>query len=376
MTRIQAPKWSYLALVLSALLVTGQSPAATVSGEPVITSMTVVGTNLVFDVVLPVGTQQGFLEMRPTLTEPWQEAAQLNVPADGGNLEFTIPMPALDTAFFRLKITTGQTTNSQPSTELLSTELQYVAIPSLGPADTKGMTNPEAVFHFKGLVDGSDRIRITREGAFWEHVNWGWPDGAVTVNGSRWNPQQKNYLTTTGGVTFLPAAYSLSAASLEVIEGRDVVALERTNDALIVYLDDTPSGAAMYDFKIHFRPAPVTPRNIGTVPATLKIAAVIDGSDELKITAHEATWQHRAWAPPGVVKLNDIAWDLRQTNVLVNAGTNTFLPPGVDFSTAKVVSRQGRDVGTMWADADALRIQFADNPNGADYYGLEISFGQ
>ena len=24
-------------------------------------------------------------------------------------------------------------------------------------------------------------ILITHEGAFWEHVNWGWPAGAVTV---------------------------------------------------------------------------------------------------------------------------------------------------------------------------------------------------
>jgi len=233
------------------------------------------------------------------------------------------------------------------------------------------------VFHFKGVVDGSDRILITRAGAFWEHVNWDWPAGPVTINDAQWNPRQKNYLTTTGAVAFLPETFSLEAVRLEIIGGRDVVALERTNDALLVYLDDTQSGAAMYEFKIHFHPATLKPAPTGATPAaTLKIRAQIDGSDALKITAREAAWQHRAYSCPGVVRLNDIPWDVRQTSVLLNEGTNTFLPAGVDLSTARIVNRQGRDVGTMWAEADALWIQFADNPNGSDFYELELSFGR
>jgi len=370
MTDMNAKKWRWLVLLLAVVgFSDGRSAAVTPVDSPVITSLTVAGTNLNFSASIPSGASLGILEMRPDLTTSWQEAAQFAVPATGGNIEFVVPRPALDAAFFRLKLTMNMATNS-----LLSAELQYVTIPPLGPAETNGLTDPEAVFHFKGMVDGSDRILITHAGAFWEHVNWDWPSGAVTVNGSQWNPQQKNYLTTTGAVSFLPEAYSLSAASLEVIEGRDVVALERTNNALIVYLDDTPLGAAMYDFKIHFRPAVVRPAN-ASATATLKITAQIDGSDLLKITAGEATWTHRAYSGPGVVRLNDIIWDLHQTNVLTNAGTNTYLPAGVDFSTARIVSRQGRDVGTMWADADALWIQFADNPIGADLYGLELAFG-
>jgi hypothetical protein len=30
----------------------------------------------------------------------------------------------------------------------------------------------------------------------------------------------------------------------------------------------------------------------------------------------------------------------------------------------------------MWADADAVWINFADNPNGSDDYELELSFGK
>ena len=108
----------------------------------------------------------------------------------------------------------------------------------------------------------------------------------------------------------------------------------------------------------------------------MKIAAQIDGSDLLRITARKAIWEHRAWSAPAAVSLNGIPWDVVQTNVLVNAGTNVFLPSGIDFSTAKIVTRKGRDVGTMWADDDALWVSFADNPNGADIYELELSFGR
>ena len=43
---------------------------------------------------------------------------------------------------------------------------------------------------------------------------------------------------------------------------------------------------------------------------------------------------------------------------------------------AKIVSRKGRDLATMWADKDALWVWFADNPNGSDSYELDISFGR
>jgi hypothetical protein len=353
------------------VLTTWTAPAIAVlpASQPVITSLSIAGTNLDFTATFPPGVEQAVLEMRPILTAAWQQAAVLDVPADGGTIEFTIPKPALETAFFRLNTTVRAVTNAQ-----LSAELHYQTMSPLGPNPTN---SAEAVFHFKGMIDGSDRIVISREGALWEHVHWDWPAGAVTVNDASWNPSEKNFLTTTGAVAFLPKTYSLAAANLEIIEGRDVIALERTNSALIVYLDDTPSGAAPYEFKIHFHPASIEPAQIRASPAaTLKIAALIDGSDLLKITAQEAVWMHRAYGYPDAVRLNGIPWDVRQTNVLLNAGTNVFLPTGVDFSTAKIVHRQARDLATMWADADAAWVSFADNPNGADAYELEISFGQ
>ena len=69
-------------------------------------------------------------------------------------------------------------------------------------------------------------------------------------------------------------------------------------------------------------------------------------------------------------------WAVRQTNVWQNAGAGMFLPSGVDFSTAKIISRKGRDLATLWAEEQALWVWFADNPNGNDHYELEIAFGQ
>ena len=216
-------------------------------------------------------------------------------------MTFTIQKPG-DMQFFRLKAAAGVA-----SAGVVSAELNYViTVAPLGLAAARrrlratAAAEPEAVFHFKGMVDGSDRILITRDGAFWEHAHWGWPEGAVTVNRTQWDPRQKNYLTTAGTAKFLPECFSLDAVDLERIKGRDVVALERTNNALIVYLDDTPVGAGEYEFKIHFHPARPKPAPArASTAATLKIAAEIDGSDCLRITATEATWDHKLLGRPG-----------------------------------------------------------------------------
>ena len=358
-----------LVLLLMALL--PSAPAAEVSTtQPIITSITLADTNLCFSAWFPPGISRAALEMRPTLADLWQEALEVNVSTNGGNLSFTLPRPALDIAFFRLNVTLGTTLQPQ-----LSTEVQYVIVPPLTEVFSNGLP-VEAVFHFKGQVDGSDRIRISRSGALWDHVNWGWPDG-VTVNGSQWNPADKNYLTTARQIAFLPAGYSLTDATLEVITGRDVVALEKMEDGLLVCLDDTPAGPGPYEFGIHFHRSRSMPAQVHSLtPITLKIAAQIDGSDRLKITAQEATWTHLAWGVPTGVTLNGIAWEPAGNNILPNIGTNRFIPEGVDFSTARIIRRSGRDLATMWADADALWITFADNPNGPDQYELEILLDQ
>ena len=348
-----------------------------VKGQPAIASIEAQGTNLVLWAAVPAGFDQVTLEMRPTLNTGWQAAGTLDVSTDGGQFTFTIPKPG-DMQFFRLRAT-----STVASAGVVSSELNYVTIAPLGPesegaaGDRGSQSEPEAIFHFKGTVDGSDRILMSREGVLWEHAHWGWPEGSVTVNRKKWNPQQKNYLTTTGTTRFLPEVYSFEAVSLERIKGRDVVALERTNNALVVYLDDTPVGADEYEFKIHFFPArSKSPPAHTSTPAVLKIAAEIDGSDFLRITAGEARWEHKHWSGPANVTLNGVAWPVEQTNVLQNGASNRFLPEGVDLSTARIISRKGRDLATLWAEDRGISVWFADNPNGSDNYELEINFGR
>ena len=354
----------------------GVALAVSPATQPTITSLSMKGTNLVFIANIPPGLERTILEMRPTLTNSWQEVALLEVSPGGGNVEFIVPKPDAEMAFFRLK-STSPTVNPASTNFQTSAELEYVTMPSLGSVATNTSPTAPAVFHFKGSIDGSDRILITHSGAFWEHINWGWPGEAVTINDSQWNPREKNYLTTTGTAAFLPEKYSLENVRLEVIAGRDVVALEKTNNALMVYLNDSHVGAAPYEFKIHFHPVATKPATArASVTATFKIAAHVDGSDLFKITAQQAEWTHRTYSAPYEVRLNDVVWNQDETNVLMNTGTNLFLPSGIDFSTARIVQRKGRDLATMWADADAVWINFADNPNGSGAYELELSFGK
>jgi hypothetical protein len=350
---------------------------ATPAGAFAFSSISVEGSNLVFGAAIPsgFGFEQVILEMRPALTDTWSESAVIQVQRGVANVSFTIPKPSAPMAFFRLKA--AASLRAEP---LVSSEMQYVAVPSLS---SKLAENGDAVFHFRGIIDGSDKIMITRAGAFWTHANWGWPNGSVAVNGNEWNPKEKNYLTTTGAVAFLPKSFSLDSVQLETIQGRAVVALERADNALIIYLDDTPRDADTYEFKVLFHPAnwisPSVPDSAApkqsSAKATLKVAARIDGSDCLKITATEASWTHTTFRWPSGVTLNGIAWTPRRDAVLRNEGTHQFLPSGIDFSSAQIVFRKGRDLATMWSDKDAIWIRFADNPNGHDDYELEVSFG-
>ena len=353
-----------LALLLAVSAASAESPDASATNRFVITALAPDGTNLTFRAVIPPGLERVTLEMRSTLNSPWEKMTTLTPAKNGGELTITIPMPQSPTELFRLNGTVS------PGSNLLSAELHYVVIPSLASGPM------EAVFHFKGEIDGSDKILINHAGALWEHVLWDWPNGSVTVNGQQWNSREKNYVTSVAPNRFLPEKFSLDTAQLEVLKGRDVVALERGHNGLTVFLDDTVLGSDDYEFVIRFRPKAQKPKPTPSASARIRIAAQIDGSDSVRITTREAEWQHGTFSPPASVRLNDIPWDPTTSPVIRNEGTNSFLPSGVDFSTARIVSRKGRDLATMWAEESAILVRFADNPNGSDDYEIEIAFGE
>jgi hypothetical protein len=362
---------AFLALLFGSTLVvaSAETPGSVSGARPFsITSIEIVGTNLVLHAEVPTGLGQVTLQMRPRLDGSWEDAGSWSSYLNVGTPVFTIARPTGPTAFFRLKANANLDAGAT-----VSGELQYVTTSSL---DSHLAENGDAIFHFIGWVDGSDNILITREGALWNHVSWGWPREAVIVNGTQWKPNEKNYLTTTGGGKFLPEPFSLESASLEVLRGRDVVALERCRDGLIVHVDDTPPGADTYEFNIRFQPVARNRTASASTAARLKIAARIDGSDCFKITAAGMVSVHKYWRHPKRVTVNDIIWSPEHESVLKNEGETSFLPADTDLSTARIVSRRGRDLATMWAEHDAVWVWFADNPNGDDSYELEIAFGQ
>ncbi len=377
--RFAAPFFAVFAAGMIAL-------AALAPSTPVeITSISANGTNLVLNATVPAGMQNVRLEIKPTLNGEWTQQGVLDVQANEGPVAFAISKPDVETAFFRLVATPSATAGVPPapstsaqkvtaqSASVVSPELGYVTIPPVASASAT-----DGVLYVKATIDGSDRMLVTREGIFWNHINWDWPHGAVSVNGVQWKPQQKDYVTTRGNALLIPATLSPQNATLEKIKGRDVVVLERMGtDALIVYVNDTWLGAGDYEFKIHFHPAAPATQPAASTAAKLKITGQFDGSDSFKISATGATLRHTSMKFPTGLRFNEVPWTPGTNNlVLKNEGTNSFLPSGIDFSTAKITRRKGRDLVTLWAEKDDVLVQFADNPLGSDHYELEISFGQ
>jgi hypothetical protein len=367
-TQLRAWVWFIiLALTYGMGILPCAAEVVTAQNQLAITAMSVEGASLLLSATVPPNLETVALDTRVALEAPWEEVEQRSVPAEGGEVTFVFPQSADAARFFRLR---ANPVSQTP--QVVSAQLEFVATAPL----SSRLSNGNAVLHFKGRVDGSDKILVTRDGALWDHVNWSYPPEPVSINGTRWNPEKKNYLSSIGAVKFLPESFSLESVELEVIKGRDVVALERTSKGLMVYLDDTPIAADEYEFNIFFHPAGPKPAEArSSAVARLKIAAWVSGSDCIKITAGEAVLEHKTYNLPSNLTVNGIPWDVRQSKVLKNEGAARFLPDGVDFSTARIVSRSGRDLATAWGDADALWVRFADNPNGSDNYEIEIAFG-
>lgn len=341
--------------------------AALPPADPVsFTSITVEGTNLVVVATIPPDMATVSLEMRPSLTASWEQRALTGVNAAGGAVALRVARPESSQAFFRLLV--------KPRAEgghLVSKEVNYVAIAPIATGDAKAIT-----LHIRGVVDGSDRLLITRSGILWDHVNWDWPQSLISVNGVQWDPLERSYITIRGSSLFLPKPYAPGSVVLEKIKGRGVVAVERMDGALLAYVNDTELGADEYEFKLHFRPAAEEPAGApASKRARLNLVARIDGCDTVRISATGATWLHQTHQAPTGVSVNNIPWTAPTNAPLKNEGRTAFLPAGVDFSTASIVRRKGRDLATLWAEKDSILVHFADNPNGADLYELDIAFG-
>jgi hypothetical protein len=64
----------------------------------------------------------------------------------------------------------------------------------------------------------------------------------------------------------------------------------------------------------------------------LRIRAVIDGRDELRVSPAGATWNHLEFAYPTDIELNGVKWNPNELNRLENSGERRFMPDGVSFT--------------------------------------------
>lgn len=354
-------------VIFSLIVVIAAIALQAAESEPLsFTSLRPEGTNLVVEAAIPANVSSVILEARYNLGEGWTPMGKIEISETPAHVLFTVPRPA-QMQFLRLTAVANN-----PAAKAVS-DLTYVTVPSLTAQKSTTQLQPEATFHFRGKVDGSDEIIITHKGAFWKHREWNWPDRAVSVNGVNWEPRQSSFLTTSNGADFIAPQIDFETARLETVNARDVVALERTNDALIVHIDDTPSGPGDYDFVIHFTPAQAS-SSYSSAKTVVKISAIIDGSDTVTFDGQKAEWRHGQWHPATNVKLNTQPWDITSHPVLRNGTQSFFLPPNIDFRSARLIKRSGRDLVSLWTTGTNLTMTFADNPNGATRYEAEIEF--
>lgn len=222
---------------------------------------------------------------------------------------------------------------------------------------------------FSGTIDGSDTITIAGNTAQWQHNYWDFPSGAVMLDGQPWQPQTNTQLVF--GSPQVPASLDGYAIRVRRFQGRDVETAERQGNSLVLRLDDTPDGAAPYQYNIALIPEVPAP---SSPPATLRITGTIDGSDEVVVDASGATWSHFYWGNPGQVTLNGVNWSPTNGSVLPNSGATRFLPSGVSFQNVTIHKNSGRDVAGLDTRGDQVAVYFADNPIGADFYDVTLTF--
>jgi hypothetical protein len=225
------------------------------------------------------------------------------------------------------------------------------------------------VITVSGNVDASNVMTINPASVSWTH-NTGIGTTSLLVNGTSWNPTAQPNLNLPGPL--LPDPLSNYFVNTTVISGREIANAQIVGNQVLFYIDDTASGADNYSAQITFTPKPapqVSPS------ATLHITGNIDGSDFLSISNTSATWTHKAWGSPSNVELNDLSWDTVNEPTMLNQGSTTYLPAGVDLSTVVFTRNTGRDTATYQVFPDHLEVYFGDDQPGSSLYDVTLSFG-
>lgn len=101
----------------------------------------------------------------------------------------------------------------------------------------------------------------------------------------------------------------------------------------------------------------------------------IDGSEIIELSDTHAWWTHRNWGwPSQPVWLGQVQWNPKLKPFIENSGHTRYLPPGVDFSAARLVNVKARDKVTLEPGPRSARIHIVDTPNGGGQYQFDIVF--
>jgi hypothetical protein len=107
----------------------------------------------------------------------------------------------------------------------------------------------------------------------------------------------------------------------------------------------------------------------------IRIRAVTDGQDELRINPTAATWNHLEFFCPNDVELNGIKWNPNSDKRLENSGETRFLADGTSFQEPTLVVHRGRGKVTLTQDQDNnVCLHFDDADEGAAEYELTLKF--
>lgn len=119
------------------------------------------------------------------------------------------------------------------------------------PAQDQGRSVSDAtlaqprLIRITATVDGTDRLRFTRQALRYEHKAWS-PLTDLTFMGDPWSDPTR----TPPAWLEMVADLDLSRAWIVKRGGRDVIALEQTPDGFDLYLCDSPNGSAPYEVTI------------------------------------------------------------------------------------------------------------------------------
>jgi hypothetical protein len=101
------------------------------------------------------------------------------------------------------------------------------------------------VLTLSARIDGSERFVFTREKASLEHGRWERPK-QVLLNGEPW----EDLANSPPGWEKFARHLDLTRATILQRQGRDIIALEHTEEGFDLFFADTPMGSSDYEVRV------------------------------------------------------------------------------------------------------------------------------